>query len=60
MRKDDKGFVKGLIAIALLISNRMLLRKIYLYQVIYLRNMILLGKAAKGRIWPLLKLPSKA
>lgn len=28
MRKDDKGFVKGLIAIALLISNRMLLRKI--------------------------------
>jgi len=28
--------------------------------VIYLRNMILLGKAANGRIWPLLKLPSKA
>lgn len=28
VRKDDKGFVKGLIAIALLISNRMLLRKI--------------------------------
>lgn len=28
VRKDDKGFVKGLIAIVLLISNRMLLRKI--------------------------------
>lgn len=60
MRKGDKGFINGLIPTTLLVSNRTLPRKVMFVSGIYLRNVILPGKATNGRIWPLLKIGSKA